>query len=104
MRRSALRRLLAWGLASLALALLLLWFFSKPGRSLWINVVGAAVPGAMTLAYLLELISGVPMSEWERRWAGLSGGKKLLLSIAILGAAFFIFTGIALTLVLTGLV
>ena len=103
-RRRALLRFLAWGLGTLLLTVFLFWYFAKPGQRLWINIGGAAVPGAMTLVHLLELVTGVRMSEWERRWAALSSLKKLGMSIVILGAAFFVFMVIALTIVLTGVV
>lgn len=103
-RRHALPRFVGWGLGTLALALILFWYVAKHGGQLWIDIVGAGVPGAMTLVHLLELVTGVRMSEWERRWAALSALAKLGMSIVIVVAAFLVFMVIALTIVLTGMV
>jgi len=48
---------------------------------------GWALPGAIALTGLRELVSGVPFSEWAQRWDSLAGWQRGVLGVLIVAAA-----------------
>ncbi len=100
-RRRAVRALLAWGAATVALLTVVYVWVGREG-SITLPLFGVGIPGAMALVSLLELATGVPLAAWERRWAALSAGRKLLISVAVVLVAFLTFAAVIMPLVVTG--
>jgi hypothetical protein len=101
-RRRALPRAAAWLGGASAVTLVLYWAY--PRATVVVDLAGAGLPGAMALANLLELATGVPMSAWEARWASLSGAAKLGVSVAVVASVLLFFAVVVVTLIATGVI
>jgi hypothetical protein len=83
-RRHGLLLLLGAGAVAVAIAMAM----TSLHESGWnLHGYGWALPGAIALTGLLELVSGVPFSEWSQRWDSLAGWQRGVLGVLIVAAA-----------------
>jgi len=83
-RRHGLLLLLGAGAGAVVIALAMTWLRES---GLMLHGYGWALPGAIALTGLLELVSGVPFSEWAQRWDSLAGWQRGVLGVLIVAAA-----------------
>jgi len=80
-RRSGLLRLTWAGLLFLAIGCGSLWLNSKG----WHHVPWECfIPGGIALAGALQLVTGIPFTEFSSRWDSLAGWQRGVFGVAIL--------------------
>jgi hypothetical protein len=99
-RHHALPRFLAWGAGAAVMAVFFGWWFSFEGTK--VIGLGSAVPGALALVHLLELVTGVPFAEWSGRWDALPGWKRGVYG-GLIALAALLLLALAIPLVIVGL-
>jgi len=83
LRTRATWKVVAGSLGAAAAFLLFRYLYWKEGFRGGPEALVFALPGALALAGVLELVSGTPLSEWSRRWDSLKGWQRGLLGAGI---------------------
>ncbi|CAN5799616.1 hypothetical protein BH09VER1_BH09VER1_48650 [soil metagenome] len=84
-----------WGIPLTALGLwLIVGLFPRWNLSPGLGaVLLVALPGGMVLLGLIEVITGVPYSQWATCWDSLKGWQRLVLGIIVSLATFVVILG-----------